>query len=415
VRSLVRALPHTSETVELGASACLGALGLGWRLGIPTVEAAGIFEEGRQLAEENRDLRTLAALHGTYGVVRGLAGGDSDEYLRYSREAARVADQTEDQGLQLAGRGILACACLYAGRLAEGIKVCDTACQRLPADPTLGAEFTGFSPFLTILFAQAWTLTRLGRLNEAAAVCEGAETLVRAHGDNEVLTWLEAGPRSEMDVIFDNAAAASDHARCALEAGERSATPEVRMAALRAFGTARRLNAQRDEAVAALQEAVSATLSGVNRGSEGWYRAELAEALVGRGDLDRAEHEAQAAVTVAHAQHFRCDEIRANLALAHTVLRRAGAEALAHVEQALVRAQELIDETGARLYQPEVHECRAHLALLRGDAHSSQREIDAARRLYAEMGATAQVERLARAIEGCAAMLPSSQRQAEQS
>jgi len=54
-------------------------------------------------------------------------------------------------------------------------------------------------------------------------------------------------------------------------------------------------------------------------------------------------------------------------------------------------------------------------ALLRGDAHSSQREIDAARRLYAEMGATAQVERLARAIEGCAAMLPSSQRQAEQS
>ena len=118
---------------------------------------------------------------------------------------------------------------------------------------------------------------------------------------------------------------------------------------------------------------------------------------------------------VAHAQHSRCEEIRANLALAHTQLRRADAQALALVEQALARAQELIDETSARLYQPEVHECRARLARLHGNASGARSELDAARRLYAEMGATAQVERLARAIEGCAAMLPSSQRQAEQS
>jgi hypothetical protein len=40
------------------------------------------------------------------------------------------------------------------------------------------------------------------------------------------------------------------------------------------------------------------------------------------------------------------------------------------------------------------------LARLRGDAHFAQREIDAARRLYAEMGATAQVERLAKEMVG---------------
>jgi hypothetical protein len=122
----------------------------------------------------------------------------------------------------------------------------------------------------------------------------------------------------------------------------------------------------------------------------------LAEALLGGGDLERAEHEAQAAVSVAQEHHNRCDEARGRLALARTQLRRADAAALARAEQALVHAQELIDETGARAYQPEVHECHAHLARLRGDAPAAHREFEAARRLYAEMGATAQVERLAK-------------------
>jgi class 3 adenylate cyclase/tetratricopeptide (TPR) repeat protein len=399
VRSLVRTLPHTNETVQLGATACLGTLGLGWRLGITTTEAASIFEEGRQLAEEGRDLRTLAALHGSYGGVLGVVGGGADEYLRYSREAVQLADQTEEQGLRLVARVFLVSACLMAGRLAEGIDVSDTVCQRLPADPALGVEFTGYSPFLEILTVQAWMLCLLGRLKEATAVCERVEPLAHTQGENEVLLWLQAGVRLELDVIFASATAARDHARRALELGEKAANPGAQVQALLVLGTAHRLSAEWDEAIAVLQETVSAAVSRTYRVYESWARAELAEALLGRGDLDRAEHEAQAAVTVAHMQHFRREEIIANLALAHTQLRRADAEAPARVEQTLVRAQVLIEETSARLYQPEVHECRARLARLRGDAPAAHRELDAARRLYAEMGVTAQVERLANEIE----------------
>jgi hypothetical protein len=61
---------------------------------------------------------------------------------------------------------------------------------------------------------------------------------------------------------------------------------------------------------------------------------------------------------------------------------------------ALVRAQELIEEIGARAFEPEVHECRARLARVRGDSGAADGEIEEARRLYAAMGATAQVERL---------------------
>jgi ATP/maltotriose-dependent transcriptional regulator MalT len=288
-----------------------------------------------------------------------------------------------------------------AGRLAEGLEACDTARQRPPADPRLGAEFAGTSPFLAILSAQAWILCRLGRLSEATAACERVETLARAHEENEILSSVEANARIELDIIFADGAAASDHSRYALEAGEKVGTPFARLNGLAALGTAHRLNKEWDEAVAVLQEVVTEATGGLYRVGEGWFRAELAEALLGRGDLDGAEHEAHAAVRVAYEQHARCNEVHANLALARTQLQRADSEALASVEQALVRAQELIDETGAQAYQLEVHECRAHLARLRGDTETARRELDTARQLYAEMGATAQVERLASEIDGC--------------
>src|SRR6185436_8637434 len=87
VRNLTRNLARTEETRQLGVVACQGVLGLGWRLGTSTAEATEVFEEGRQLAEASGNLRALAALNGTYACVLGLAGGQSDEYWRYSRES----------------------------------------------------------------------------------------------------------------------------------------------------------------------------------------------------------------------------------------------------------------------------------------------------------------------------------------
>jgi adenylate cyclase len=96
VRQLLRPLAHTPEALQLGIAACVGNLNLCWRLGTPVAEATGIFEEGRRLAQEAGDVRAQAALHGSYGSVLGLVGGDSDDYVRYSREAIRLADQTEE-------------------------------------------------------------------------------------------------------------------------------------------------------------------------------------------------------------------------------------------------------------------------------------------------------------------------------
>ena len=397
VRRLVRPLPHTRETLEVGVAACQGVLGLGWRLGMPTAAATEIFEEGRELAEESRDMGALAALHGTYGCVLGLVDGQSDQYWRYSREATRLADQAEDQGLQIAQRAFLGFGCVLSGHLVEGIESCVASCQRFPADPALGAEFTGYSPFLGILDAHAWMLIRSGRFVEGEAVCERAEHLARLHGDHEVLTWLQL-PRIEVDIIRDDVDAARERARSALETGEKSGTPQSLQVGLMVLGVAHRLAKDHDESIAVLEEALRATRSGANREFEGWVRAEMAIAVLARSELDRAEREAQTAVDVSRAQNSRCDEVHANLALAHTQLRRADASSLERTEAALIRTQALIEETGARAYQPELHECRAQLAQRRGDRLAAQREFERAHRLYAEMDATSQTERLAREL-----------------
>ena len=161
------------------------------------------------------------------------------------------------------------------------------------------------------------------------------------------------------------------------------------------LGIAHRLSDEWNEAVATLEEALLAATTGANRMFEGLVRAELAIAVLGQGDVDRTEREAQTSVDVAHESYSRCDEVRGSLALAQTQLIRANDPALLRVEAALGRAQELIHETGGRAQQPELHECRGRLAQLRGDLVAAELEIGLARSMYEEMGATEQVARLA--------------------
>jgi len=395
VRGLVRPLPPTAETLQLGVAACVGILNLCWRLAAPLSHATDSFAEGRRLAEEAGDVRAQAALHGTYGCALGLLGGDADDYVHYAREAVRLADETADQGLQIAQRAFLGFACTLAGRLAEGLESCEAACRTLPADPALGVEFTGYSPFLGILMAQAWLLVRLGRADESTAVCDRAETLARVHGDIEVLTWMQL-TRIEVDVLRGDVRSARGRGHTALETGAKASTPQSLLVGPLVMGIAHRLDGAWDESIARLEEALAWATSGSNREFEGWIHSELALALLGRGALERAEAAACAAVDLTHAGHCKLDEVRAHLAVARIQLYRADAAALVRVEQALVQAQQLIKEIGARAYQPQLHECRAELARLRGELPAARSELEHARRLYAEMGAPLQVERLMR-------------------
>jgi tetratricopeptide (TPR) repeat protein len=344
------------------------------------------------MAENVGDVGALAALHGDYACVLGLVAGEADEYVRYSREAVRLADETEDQGLQLAERAYLAFASVFAGRMEDGIERCEATCRRFPADPALGAEYTGYSPLLGVLNAHAWMLVRAGRVIEGEAVCDRAENLARLHGDDEILTWLQL-VHIEADIVRADVNAARQHTSVAVQTTEISDTPQSHQVNLMVSGVLHRLESRWDQSVDTLEEALHGATRGANRELEGWVGAELAFALVGRGDLDRAEQEAQTAIEVGRLQKCRCDEARGSLALVHTLLSR-DTPALDRAEKTLDRAQALIDETGGRVYQPDLHECRARIARIRGDEVAARGEIERARRIYSEMGAPLQLARL---------------------
>ena len=130
------------------------------------------------------DVRAQAALHGAYGA---RSASWAETRTSTSTTASKRRDSPTRPTIRACSspqRAFLAFGCIFAGRLAEGLESCETACRTLPADPALGVEFTGYSPFLGILMAQAWILARLGRLDESTAVCDRAEQLARAHGDS---------------------------------------------------------------------------------------------------------------------------------------------------------------------------------------------------------------------------------------
>lgn len=151
-------------------------------------------------------------------------------------------------------------------------------------------------------------------------------------------------------------------------------------------------------AVAASSEAVDLALAGANREFEGWVRAELAHALLGKGDIDGAELQAAASAEVARSQGSRFDEVRGHIAYIHAQLARGGAQALARARTPFERAQSLADEFGINVYLAELHECRARMALLDGDERLAATAFELALSRYDEMGAPFQAARLRREL-----------------
>ena len=394
-RHLLHDVPQTADTIPLGVAACMGALGLSWRLGTPKAEITEVFEEGMRLAEASADITSQAAMNGIYGCFLGLVEGECDSYVHYAGQGIRLAEQTDNQGLQIAQRAFFGFASVLAGRLQEGLASCEWAFANFPADPKLGQQFSGYSPYLGLLDAHAWMLIRSGRLVEGRAGTAKAESLAKELGDIEIQTWLQL-PNVEIDIACADAPAARAHANVALSSAEKLATPQSRMVGLHTHGAAYRLESLWDASVDGLSEALKMCVDGANAEFEGCVRAELAMALLGRGDIDEAERQAQLGADVARSQNSRSDEVRCLIALVHVQLQRGGAPALAleKANQALERVNSLIGEFELNLYLPDLHECRGRIALMRGDTAEGLREIRTAEQYCRTMEAPLRIRRL---------------------
>jgi tetratricopeptide (TPR) repeat protein len=394
VRFLLGQEPGTPEVVELAIECRIQILNLGFRTGLPDEEARETLTEGRAMASAAENARAEVLLLAAYGVLRWLSG-DPKGALDPIEQAVALADAAGDPNARFTAATILYQLCRHLGDLHRALKVNDE-CM---AWSELNAELE--ESLLGVDVAWDWgrracILADLGRVQEAVDSFQRCEELARSRDRLEIVNWAQyiCVEVAEISGSFVDAGARAD--RFFEYARQRGSLFDVVLSSLTS-GTALLLNGEGKEAARVLAEGLaSARRDRVGLPVEGLYLARLAEAQVESGELGKAEATAQEAIRTSRRRGTRIYECRAQLALARVLLKARGAAARADIEPALADCLSLIEDTGARCYEPCVHEQRARLAQLLGDDATRERELREAHRLYTEMGATGHAERLAR-------------------
>jgi tetratricopeptide (TPR) repeat protein len=379
----VRELLADVETPELAAlalAACSSLLATGSAAGLDDAEAAAIFAEGTRLARRFSNSNAeaeLVANRGRYLVSRGAAA----DALKSVEEAVERARESGDLNLQLSTLWTLSYTHLNLGQLRPALAASDQGLELFESAPSaVDATRAG------LLFGSRGTFLMIAGQVGAAAECfrraqQWMPGLVRG------ASWVALN-RGEIQL-------ASSLAARELDVAERAGNRFFVSSAHWTLGEAQNAAGAFEDALRSFEQARA---TGVALNLEGSFHVGSALAHLGLGDHERARLAALHALELTRQRGHAIGECSAQLTLARVLATVDGAPAAGAIEAALDEAERLIEETGAHLNGPTLHEERARLAGLRGDAAGRERELREAQRLYSEMGASGHVERLAQEL-----------------
>jgi tetratricopeptide (TPR) repeat protein len=270
-----------------------------------------------------------------------------------------------------------------ARRLAEeGIALAD-------GDLHVGVETQGVSAPLVLHGQLAGALMRLGRADEARAAREHGLRLSQQLQEPVGEGLLRFFSTPILLVSGDGAAMLAD-ARRMVELAETTTNQPLQIAAWGALGRALHRNGDVDAAAAACERAMAGGLSPIGHHT-------LAEILAARGHVARALELLDEAMQLSAGLFLDIDARLARIRVLHS------ADALGEpdaAERELDELAELCRTRPALDLAPEVCLARADLAERRGDRQRLLAELREARRLFAGLGATLQVARIDRRLEG---------------
>ena len=356
VHPLLSMQPASGSTDFLRMQACLQIMGFGWREGMPAEEAQRWFEEARQLALATNNLRANAWIHAAYG--RSLAvRGSADEYVSRSREALALAVKANDRSVEAMLKAVLSQAVRLAGHLEEALNANIEATSRVHEISEVDRQLFGFQVehWLTVMRGQI--LVSLGRLDEARPYL--GRMLQTDIDPNDITLHLAHVTYVDLAWAQDDASLADFHAERAMTMANNSDSPYVYVNALSCRGISHLVSGRFEAAADDLEKALSfARWRKAGLESEARILADLANAYRLKNDLFRAEGTAAEAIEVATARAARVPECLARIVRAEVLL-QAGDGDRARTELRNVRA--LIDETGARIYEPLAHDLAARV------------------------------------------------------
>ena len=399
VRELADRIGDAALAAELGQQSRLMILEYGWRLGMSEAEANELLQEGEAWARRHDDSRGLAALYNAFAIPAAFVFGDPGRARELSAAGLRLAEE--------AGDGPLACALelrLYLsaaafGRVPDEAAAMEAVLRRSAEEMERASPLVGYDVPALVTAHRGWPAFHTGRLDVAHEHAHRGVEVARARGALEVTGWV-VGLMSEIWSARGDGARALVAARESLDIAERIDSAQAQGMALHSFGRSLALAGDATAAVSALERA-QPLLARTILFLEPEALSDLALAHCSLGALTEAEATAERALQRAvHCSALR-GEVLALHALAAVRLARGGdAAVLAEAQRLLDRADSRAAEIGYRLILPHLHERRADLARQRGDSAAAGAALGEAYRLYTEMGAPAQVERLSTTERG---------------
>jgi tetratricopeptide (TPR) repeat protein len=371
---------------------------LAYRTETSDEEEAAFFEQGRRFLERISDERSLAAFTVAYAGLRENAC-DLRGYEQVTREACRIAERCGELALRAAVRPDRLWSLYRLGQLRESLAVTDEIAVITGGDVELGADICGYSPhFMSHLMASV-VLSELGRFPEARVRAERAVQIALARGPDESLCWAHVVHVLVLDGVGACGPVVAHIARLALEAAERSGSPQALVCAQSAVLAAGKCNGDWSAAMTAAEAALRVSRAQrVARDFEFKILGDYAEALLGAGKVERAVEVATEAIELAESRGALVHRCHALVVLARCLREQRGIGVADQLSGLLDEVDRLVEETGAAYWRPRALVERAELDRLRGDTESARRTLTMAQRLFAEMGATGYAERIAKEL-----------------
>ncbi len=364
IRSMMQDQPRSKENDELRALAGGQLLTFGWREGMPVEEAKIYVEEALGYAREAGNRRHEALLIAGYGRIIA-ANGSADEYIELVREALAVLDAESNPGEALLLNGLLCQANMLAGFLGNALSTNSAAMdlindeRRGKAGIVLGltvGQMVGFDVPYWLKCLQVRPLVMLGRFSEAD---ERLARLFQAeHAEAEVIHqgiphWYAV----ELAWFRNDRFAATRHAGQVATLAAQAKSPYWAVVANFCQGLASSTTGDREKADGLFQQALDASRHGkAGLELESRILAFQSDNLMRADDPRRAGEVAAEAIKVAKRKADRLAECHASVIAALAYLHESHhAEASALLE----RAAALIDETGAKAFQPMMSDAQA--------------------------------------------------------
>ena len=375
VRELLIEVPSSQLTDYQRMVACGQIMNFGWREGISAEEAGGYFEEAKQLALALGNMRASALVLAGYGRILA-ASGSADEYLAKIREAELLARGSSDASLHVTLKAIQCHALRLAGWATEALTVNVEAMDHADEISEHDRQLLGFDIALWLAVMRGQILIMLGRADEAAPYLD---RVLKANPEQGILLHHVASVAYvDLACVKGDTRLAEEHASRLLSMAASSGTPYVRVHAQAGRGLSHMLAGRQDAAVKDLAEALSFARrrkSGLE--IEARMLADLANAYRLKGDLAAALLTATEAIGVAAG---RCARIPA--CLAHIVRAEvlwATGEDIDRVNSELGEAEDLMQQTGAVIYGPLIHDLETKIASGMRTLSADARARDASR------------------------------------